>query len=103
MTAQEYIESLFTRITLPSEVEKPASRAELTHVLYRLLTTKKFRKYTLNDEYVAHIQKSIAASVAANEPIKIVFFGGCYKLWRLEESPEADWAKYLHTCTSHSG
>lgn len=62
------------------------------HVL-KLLTSKQFRKYALSDAYAKHVKDSINASIAANEPIKIVFFGGCYKLWRLDEAPEADWAE----------
>lgn len=93
MTAQEYIESSLEQLAMPVEVVDNINASNINEILFRLLTTKKFRKYSLNDDYVAHIKKSIAASIEANEPIKVVFFGGCYKLWRLEESPEADWAE----------
>jgi len=93
MTPQDYIHSELNRLKVPTDVPQLKAPGELTDAILKLLTTKKFRKYALGEEYAQYIKDSVSACVAANEPIKIVFFGGCYKLWRLEEAPEADWAE----------
>ena len=94
MTAQEYIQAELDKLKVPIEaVLPPKNQDELADAVYKLLTSKKFRKYALSEEYAKYVRGSVNACVAANEPIKIVFFGGCYKLWRLDEAPEADWAE----------
>lgn len=93
MKAQDYIRSELERLKEASNVTTQKSKDELAEAVIKLLTSKKFRKYGLSEEYAKHVRDSVEASVAVNEPIKIVFFGGCYKLWRLDESPEADWAE----------
>lgn len=93
MTAQEYIESALRQLQEPAKLKQPKTQTEQLEVFFRALTSKKFRKYALSEEYTAHIKDSIKANVEANKPIKIVFFGGCYKLWRLDEAPEADFAE----------
>lgn len=93
MSAQTFIISELNRLKDQSDVMPAHPDIPIVQQLCKLLTSKKFRKYGLSDEYREHIQASIAASVSANEPIKLVFFGGCYKLWRLDEFPEADWAE----------
>src|SRR3989338_1568893 len=55
--------------------------------------SKKFRKYSVNP--IAHdmVRKAIELNIQNSEPIKIAIPFGSYKLWRLEESPEPDWAE----------
>jgi len=94
MTAQEYILTELDQLKAPVKaVLPPKNQDELADAVLKLLTSKKFRKYALSEEYAKHVKDSVYACVAANEPIKIVFFGGCYKLWRLDEAPQADWAE----------
>lgn len=93
MTAQQYIQAELDKLRIPVDLPKPKNEAEVIEAVYHLLTSKKFRKYALSEAYAKHVKDSVCASVAANEPIKIIFFGGCYKLWRLDEAPEADWAE----------
>ncbi len=93
MTIQTYLQSELDQLKTPVNLPQPKTKDELAKTIFALLTTKKFRKYALSQEYAAYIKDSIAASIAADEPIKIVFFGGCYKLWRLDEAPETDWAE----------
>lgn len=93
MTPQEFILSELDRLKAPVDVPEPQTPDGLASSVLRLLTSKKFRKYALSEEYAEYIMNSVKACVAANAPIKIVFFGGCYKLWRLDEAPEADWAE----------
>ncbi len=47
----------------------------------------------MGSDPLEHIKASIEASVKNEEPIKFVLPFGAYKLWRLQETPEADWAE----------
>ncbi len=93
MTAQKYIETALAQLQEPLELSQPQTENELTEAIFRLLTSKKFRKYALTEAYAAHIRAAIKENVQANKPINLTFLGGCYKLWRLEEAPESDWAE----------
>lgn len=66
---------------------------DLADLIYTLLLSKKFRKYSVNPEYLEHISSAIKTSLSNNGPIKLTLVFGGYKLWRLEESPEVDWAE----------
>lgn len=93
MTAQDYIESALRQLSEPLDLPQPQNQDELVEAIFRHLTSKKFRKYSLTEEYAAFIKNSIKENVQANQPINLTFLGGCYKLWRLEEAPESDWAE----------
>jgi len=93
MTAQEYIQSALDQLKEPIELPQPEDEAELIEAIFRLITSKKFRKYALTEEYATHIKNSIKENVNANQPVNLTFLGGCYKLWRLDEAPESDWAE----------
>ena len=66
---------------------------DIVESIYKFLMSKKFRKYAVNPEYLDHIRSAIKSSVDKNEPIKLTLVFGGYKLWSLEETPEADWAE----------
>lgn len=93
MTAQYYIESKLEELRKPSDVEIPQGCEELKNEIYRLIMSKKFRKYSANEELQRHTRNAVHINVENNEPINITFLHGAYKLWRLEEAPEADWAE----------
>ncbi|MCL2540281.1 MAG: hypothetical protein FWE53_02475 [Firmicutes bacterium] len=59
----------------------------------RRLLFHKFRKYSVSAEYIKTIETAINYNVDNNLPINITFPHGGYKLWRLPEAPEADWAE----------
>lgn len=92
MTAQEHIQSKLDELKKPLVIDKP-SDDELVEAIYKLVMSKKFRKYSCNDELQAQIKSAIQLSVKNHEPVKFTFLHGAYKLWRLEEAPEADWAE----------
>lgn len=75
------------------KVNVPDSSKELAGQIYQFLMSKKFRKYSATPEYQKHILTAIGNSIAKNEPIKLTLVFGGYKLWRLEETPEVDWAE----------
>lgn len=92
MKPEEYIIKSFER--LRDKEEASLGGTDIVDVIYKLLLSKKFRKYSVNPpEYLNHIHSAIKLSVSKNEPIKLAFVFGGYKLWRLEESPEVDWAE----------
>lgn len=73
----------------PREIPKE----NLCDEIYRLVMSKKFRKYSVNPEYQDHIRSAIKLNLDKNEPIKFTLAFGGYKLWRLKESPLVDWAE----------
>jgi hypothetical protein len=93
MNAQSFIQSRLEGLSTPRGLEKPGSRFDLEKEILRLLLSKKFRKYSANEALIKHCRTAIAICVKNQKPINITFLHGAYKLWRLEESPEADWAE----------
>lgn len=89
MTAKEYIEKRLIGI----KEEKLKQNKELADFIYDRIMSKKFRKYSVNPEANDKVRKAIELNIRQNEPIKIAIPLGSYKLWRLEESPEPDWAE----------
>lgn len=93
MTAQDYIESKLDELRQLPDLSQPSNEAELIEAIFKLLMSKKFRKYSVTPEYTRHVQNAIKENVQNNKPINITYLGGSYKLWRLEEAPESDWAE----------
>ncbi|MFZ2152532.1 MAG: hypothetical protein WAV41_00545 [Microgenomates group bacterium] len=88
MTPDEYI----TR-ELNSLKNQPKTEGELGQVIEKTILSKKFRKYAVDNDFRNHLTKIINESIASNTPINLVWDFGGYKLWRLEETPEVDWAE----------
>ena len=94
MTAKEYIEYKLNELKLAGkEAGFVLSGEELPAYIFKSLMSKKFRKFSATDEYAAHIKEVVANAIKNNLPIKFSLPFGGYKLWRLEETPEADWAE----------
>ncbi len=92
MTAQEYLGLKLSELSHVSGLVEPPQDI-LEETIFSLLTSKKFRKYSATPELSADIKEAIRLNVAKDEPIKLVYPHGVYKLWRLKEAPEADWAE----------
>lgn len=92
MTPKEYILQRLKNLKTKT-VDSPTNQEELINLIFKLLMSKKFRKYSPGPEYTEHILSVIKNNVSKNEPIKINLVFGAYKLWRLEEAPEVDWAE----------
>lgn len=91
MTPTEYIQEELNKIKIfqPKNFDKE----KIFDEIFRLLMSKKFRKYSAKPELIEHIKNTIKTSINNNQPIKLVFPHGAYKLWRLEEAPNPDWAE----------
>ncbi|MDR2063825.1 MAG: hypothetical protein LBQ02_03505 [Candidatus Nomurabacteria bacterium] len=92
MKAQEYI------LAKLSELKKPLSLAtvpaeDLEREIVRYILSKKFRKYSIAESVRNRIESAVHECVTAGKPIQAVTIFGGYKLWRLDESPETDWAE----------
>ncbi|MEI7498034.1 MAG: hypothetical protein WCK11_01995 [Candidatus Falkowbacteria bacterium] len=92
MNFKEYILRDLNSLKLRAE-NKNIDTDRVADLIYKLLMSKKFRKYSVEPSYQQHILKVIKDSVANNEPIKLTLVFGGYKLWRLEEAPQVDWAE----------
>jgi hypothetical protein len=93
MTPQDYIQTKLNELREPSSLPRPANDDELAELIFKSLMSKKFRKYSANPELIEHIKNAIHLNISKRQPINITFLHGAYKLWRLKESPEADWAE----------
>lgn len=102
MTAQDYIQSKLDELKKPLGLQKTRDTDELIEAIFRILMSKKFRKYSANEALQAQVREAIRINVEKNEPINVTFLHGAYKLWRLEEAPEADWAE-LFSLMYYSG
>lgn len=93
MTAHDYIQTKLGELKEPLGVSKPQNTDDLIETIFRFLMSKKFRKYSANNDLQQHIRNAIRVNIENNQPINITFLHGAYKLWRLDEAPEADWAE----------
>lgn len=91
MSPKEYIESQLQKLTQKATL--PASHELVVDQIFKLIFSKKFRKYAASEDLIKQSKSAIADKVSMNEPINITFLHGAYKLWRLKECPEVDWAE----------
>lgn len=90
MNAEQYIKSELEKLKEPlGLVESDDLEAQIV----QLLLSKKFRKYSANEELIQHVKDVVHFCVSRNQPINLTFLHGAYKLWRLDEAPEVDFAE----------
>lgn len=70
-------------------------RNGLEFFMYQKLTSGKFRKWSIDSESQNWTRAAIHLNVIANQPLKIIYPFGGYKLWRLPTAPLADWAEFM--------
>ena len=63
--------------------------------IFKKLTSKKFRKWSIDEDSVKRVKEAIKINMDKNEPIKFTYPFGGYKLWRIPTAPEVDWAEFL--------
>ena len=89
MSPEEYI---LKRLQDIKAIETKPEKS-LADSIYKAIISKKFRKYSLSPQGQNHIRSAMEINIKKVEPIKIAIPFGSYKLWRLPESPEPDWAE----------
>ncbi len=88
---EEYFSEEFDRFKI--DIPDLNSHAIETKI-YNCLMSRKFRRKAVCESLKLRIKDAIKKyCTERNEPINITFLQGCYKLWRLEEAPEVDWAE----------
>lgn len=92
MTAQEYILSTLKALTKPIVMED-IGNTHIEEAIYAKVMSKKFRKYSVPPKNQAIIKAALEQNIANKESLQIAWPFGGYKLWRLEETPEPDWAE----------
>src|SRR5476649_601064 len=93
MTAQAYIQAKLEDLQQPLSLAKAGDDEQLSEAVFKAVMSKKFRKYSVVPEATKNIKAAIKANVENKEPVKFTLPFGAYKLWRLDETPEADWAE----------
>lgn len=94
MNIQEYILSQLELLKAPFLPEtKPKDDNELVQAIFTTLMSKKFRKYSVPEKNQEIIRSALNKNIINKEPIQITWPFGGYKLWRLDEAPEVDWAE----------
>ncbi len=88
--ANEYLVSRVSDIPKLPNIEKSEDIADQ---IYKYLTTSKFRRHSMTQGYDLNIKTIISQSISENKAIPLVWVFGCYKLWRLKESPCVDWSE----------
>lgn len=89
MTAKDYI---LKRLEEIKDI-KVNPTDSLVDFIFSIVMSKKFRKYSVPAQAQELFRTAIELNIKNNEPIKIAIPFGSYKIWRLEESPEVDWAE----------
>lgn len=98
MKAQQYLENqlkLAGIYQLSEEDNKLLKQGVVSFAIQKLML-KKFRKWKLDPSCIERTQKAVELQVEKNEPIKVIYFQGGYKLWRFPSSPEVDWAEFFN-------
>ncbi len=91
MTSQQYIQQELEK--LKEFHSREVTKEKLADEIFRLLMSKKFRKYAASPQLIEQMKNAIKLNIENNQPINVTFPHGAYKLWRLEEAPLPDWAE----------
>ncbi len=93
-TPEEYILNELNKLNKFSEKKLDLSlEKDLADFIAKTVVFKKFRKFSVDEKFPGSLEGAIKINLEKKEPIKFCFPFGGYKLWRLEESPEVDWAE----------
>ncbi len=101
LTNQQIINQLKNRINSLKKIQlndyydQLQKKIPLEELIFKIITSSKFRKWAINQEVKDKIKEAIKLNIEKNEPIKISFTFGGYKLWRIPSYPLADWAEFF--------
>ena len=90
MNAEEYILQRLEKMREPLGL---FHNDDVEGQIVKLVLSKRFRKYSASNELVTHVKDVVHYCVSKGQPLNFTFLHGAYKLWRLDEAPEADWAE----------
>lgn len=98
MTIQEYLQSELdncARYTLSDEEKTQIEKNGLEDFIYSKLTSKKFRKWAVDESSELQAKRAIQLNVSRDQPLQFRYPFGGYKLWRMPGYPEVDWAEFF--------
>lgn len=100
MTIQEFLEDQLknqSNYSLTDADKNKITDEGMQAYIYGKLTSKKFRRWAIDEVTKERIIKAIDIAVDNNKPLQLVFPQGGYKLWRFTDSyPEVDWAEFFN-------
>ncbi|HRH24558.1 MAG TPA: hypothetical protein PK109_03150 [Candidatus Paceibacterota bacterium] len=89
----EYIDARLARLNVVNDLPTFANDEERKTFIVKTILSKKYRKYAVDGDFLPHLEGALEYSFKNGKPLQFVYPFGGYKLWRLDESPEADWAE----------
>ena len=98
MTAQEYIQSELktsAHYVLTDEDKALLEKQGLEEYIYSKLTSKKFRKWAVDESSESQAKRAIHLNISEKKPLQFRYPFGGYKLWRMPGSPRVDWAEFF--------
>jgi hypothetical protein len=98
MNIKDYIQSQLSnssKYALSSDEIELIEEIGIEEFIYKKLTSKKFRKWKLDELSEKQVRGAISIAVSKKERIKFRHPFGGYKLWRMPSAPEVDWAEFF--------
>ena len=98
MTVQEYLQSELNNCAnyeLTAEDTTQLEKVGIEEFIYSKLTSKKFRKWKVDELSKQQVRKAVHLAVTVNKPLQFRYPFGGYKLWRMPSAPEVDWAEFF--------
>lgn len=86
------------RFPLQNEENSFLKGNRLPELVYKRLTSKKFRNSSIDADTEKYVMKYLKQVVADNKPVKLIFLLGGYKQARLKSSPHPEWAEVFNIC-----
>ncbi len=101
MNVQKYLQDklLAVRQVQPNVEEVATLRQKgLEQYIFDKVTSKKFRKWSIDENTKKLVREAIATNLDKKQPIQFTLPFGGYKIWRVPSSPEVDWAEFFSIC-----
>lgn len=98
MTVQEYLQHELrhcAEYTLSEDDIALIDKVGIESYIYTKLTSKKFRKWAVDESSEKQAKQAIKLSVSQGKPLQFRYPFGGYKLWRMPGYPEVDWAEFF--------
>lgn len=98
MNIQTYLKERLQRSThyeLTDADQQILDKEGIEAYIFKKITSKKFRKWSLDDASQKQIKNAIHLKVSQNKPLHCMFPFGGYKLWSLPTAPFVDWAEFF--------
>lgn len=99
MDIKEFLEEKLkepSKYELSKEEQKSLEKKGIEEFIKWKLTSKKFRKWAIDDITKGRIDTAVKMALEENRGLRVVYPQGGYKLWKLPTTPEPDWAEFFN-------